>query len=169
MREFIVVLLLTALPPSVFSQDVRLDAALRDAHTLIERMQQFDTNGVGSLLYTEPMERMGVDIARVKEQAAKLDGSLRSIGATYLLFTLGTPTAPFSRPEGLFTLIPYTCVMRANGKTVQQDAFFVAVSKDSGHTWKFLDGIATAKVPIGSILPNYAGPELPLVRRSPVP
>jgi hypothetical protein len=59
--------------------------------------------------------------------------------------------------------------MKANGKTVQQDAFFVAVSKDSGVTWKFLDGIATAKVPIGYYLPNYAGPELPPVRRFPVP
>jgi hypothetical protein len=169
MRQIFVVLLLMVLPIAAFGQDDRIDAALRDAQKLIEYMQAFDTDGVGSLLYTEPMERMGADIARLRQQAAKQDANLRSIGAKYLLFTLGKPAVPFSRSEGLFTLVPYSCVMNANGQTVQQDAFFIGVSKDSGATWKFLDAIATAKVPIETILPDYKGPKLPLVRRFVVP
>jgi len=154
MRNLIVMLLLVAPATSAFGQDDRTDAALRDAKTLVGHMQRFDTDGVASLLYTAPMEKMGADIMQMRRQAAKQDANLKSIGAKYLRFTLGKPTNPFSRPEGLFTLIPYSCVISGNGKAFQQDAFFLAFSNDSGANWTFLDGIATAKVPIESILPR---------------
>ena len=169
MRPFLALLILMATAVSSIAQDARTDAALRDAQTLIGGMQRFDTDSVASMLYTAPFERMGVPIIQMKQQAAQLDANLKSIGAKYLSFTLGTPTEPFSRPEGLFTLIPYTSVMTANGRTIQQDAFFIAFSDDSGATWKFLDGIGTARGSIETILPNYEGPDLPPIQRIAIP
>ena len=169
MRQFLALLILVGAVASSIAQDARIDSALRDAQTLIGAMQRFDTDGVASMLYTAPFERMGVPINYMKEQAAQLDANLRSIGAKYLSFTLGTPTEPFTRPEGLFTLIPYTSVMTANGRTFQQDAFFIAFSDDSGATWKFIDGIGTARRSIETILPNYEGPDLPPIQRIAIP
>jgi hypothetical protein len=169
MRRFLMLLLISVTVSHAASQDLRIDAALRDARTLIGHMQDFDTDGVAALLYTAPLERLGADPAQLKQQTAQLNADLRSLGTRYERFVLGKPTKPFLRPEGLFSLIPYSCVIAANGQKVQQDAFFVAFSADAGKTWKFLDGIATRRAPIDVILPNYEGPELPPVRRFPVP
>jgi hypothetical protein len=168
MRAFLGLLILALGASAALSKDVRLTAATRDAESLVERMKNFDTDGVAAFLYTAPIERMGVNLESLRESLARLNANLRSTGAKYLTFTLEEPTEPFGRPEGLFTIIPYSCVMTANGKTMQQDAFFIGFSGDSGASWKFIDGIGTAKVPIDTYLPNYAGPELPVVRRYPV-
>lgn len=168
MRMTVALFLISLMSCQAVGQDARVAAALRDAQELIEHMQDFDTEEVAALLYVAPMIRMGADPEQLRQRAATLDANLRSTGAKYKKFTLQSPTELFSRPEGLFVLIPYSSVMIGNGQKIQQDAFFIAFSDDEGLSWKFLDGIATARVPIDVILPEYEGPNLPEVRRFPV-
>jgi hypothetical protein len=162
------ILACAAVAQPVLSEESTSAAAVRDAQVLVEHMRNFETEGLVSLTYMPPAVSQGLTVPRMRQAVEQLNTNLRSMGAEYLHFELGNPTETFDRPEGLFILIPYSCTLQANGQTVQQNAFFIGHSGDSGATWKFMDGIATARVPISTILPGYNGPELPLVERFPV-
>lgn len=167
MRKLIFLLVVIFLSFTSMASDIAA-LAVPQAEKLVQYMRSFDTEGVASLLYTEPMIRLGADPEQMKHMAAQLDQKLKNSGANYSSFELGQPTNVFGGPDGAYTIIPYTCVLDLGGRKIAQEAFFLAVSADNGKTWKFLDGIATARVPIDVILPGYAGPPLPNVARRPI-
>lgn len=154
--------------PTLSIADELSETAVPFAKRLVAYMQEFDTDGVAPLLYTEPMIRMGANPEQLKEMAAQSDSRLRSSGARYLRFDLDEPTDSFPGADGEYTLIPYICVLELGERKMEQQAFFIGVTNDGGRTWKFIDGIGTSRIPIETLVPGYAGPPLPAVSRRPI-
>ena len=164
----ILLVLLFASTPSVTVADELSETSIPFAEMLVTHMQDFDTKKVAPLLYTEPMIRLGADPAELQEKVSQLDSQLRAAGAQYLVFELHEPTRSFSGIDGDYVLIPYTSVLALGEQKIEQRAFFIGVTNDGGESWRFMDGIATARVPIDVVIPDYAGPALPAVSRRPL-
>jgi hypothetical protein len=73
--------------------------------------------------------------ALVRVKAAMADKGIAFVGAD-----VGTPNGFTQAGDQLFGIVPQSVTMRGPGGGVRTHGFLLAVSRDGGTTWKFVNG-----------------------------
>lgn len=67
----------------------------------------------------------------------------------------------FKDASRLFAFVPYASTLATGKYTSVTQAYLLALSADSGETWKFVDGRGVTPSQVKAIVPSYAGELLP--------
>jgi hypothetical protein len=135
----------------------RADRALASAKVLVQRMQAFDSAGIFALTDTTFLAKLGADLAVLRKASDDAAKNMKTQNALYTSFELLPPEAPFVANGRLYVFIPYRSILQIQKERTLQEAFFIAVSDDSGASWKFTDGAALTEESIVIVIPGYSG------------
>src|SRR5512138_1816956 len=138
---------------------------IRDAEKFAGCMRNLDAQCSVAMLDMATMETRGTPtqdelIARAQESFDRLS----SARGRYTSYTIIKPESVYSEAEGLYALVPYQFVLEFPSRgTATQRGFLVGISRDSGLTWKFVEGSQLTTGDIKVMISSYKGEALPPV------
>lgn len=124
-----------------------------------------------AMTYTDFFEAKGASRDQLAKGLAKLYADMRSVDGGYTTFDIGEPTSTFGTGATRYVFVPYSSTVEAPGRGgVKLTAFFIGISKDTGATWRFLDGVRSTPKTITAIVPDYQGqPPMPPISGEALP
>ena len=88
---------------------------------------------------------------------------LKKQGAGYTRFDIGVPMASSTQGGIEYQIVPFTLGLR--GLDVPRKVvrgYFVAISRDAGRTWRFVDATGLDLKQLRTVMPTYSSASLPL-------
>jgi hypothetical protein len=100
------------------------------------------------------------------QSQSRFYAGIRRNGWQYTRFDVSAPTVMFSGDDRLYAFVPYVDTLEIPGQpTNEVRAFFIAISRDTGNSWKFVDGEGITPENLQRIIPSYRGQPLPVVEQ----
>lgn len=150
MKTFIIIVAIVQLLVSqTHSEEIKKQAEIA-AKALVDG----DYETLIKYTYPKLIERMGgKDYFMNIINAGK--AQMASQGTTLEKFTIGTPSDVVKAGNELHALVPQTLTMKVKNGKMKTDGYLIAISKDNGSHWFFLDTSTLNMENIKMILPNY--------------
>jgi hypothetical protein len=158
----LIVLALSSCPAVALDQSAAL---IRDAQKLAKCMKNLDAECSVSMFDVSAMQAQGAPSAN--QLIVLTEGQfdrLSSAGARYEHFTILKPEPAFAGDGKLYAFVPYEFALEFPSRgTAVQRGFLVGISRDSGSSWRFIEGSRLTAENIKAFIPSYQGQELPPV------
>ena len=141
----------------VTSAEDQPDALTRDAKRLVDCTKMFDAQCVIALsdLWSYKLLRgptFGPTDLVPKRDAMK-----------WLSFEITPTHSVFNDGSRNYAFVPYAAAFQKDRRVFMTRGFFVALSRDGGNSWQFVDGAGLTTDEIHRIVPSYADQPLPEV------
>ena len=137
-------------PPARLNVDF---AKIKDsAQAIADGMVKGDHGPLGDVTHPKIIALMGGREKMLAEVKSQME-QLAKDGYTIVSYTLETPTEYQGTAPDLAVIVPQKMRMKFTKGFITQSAFLLAVSDDSGATWKFVDGAQLTPEMVRAILP----------------
>jgi hypothetical protein len=157
--------ILTCSVAAAVAQDSAIEV-LRDAQQLADCAKALDAACVIELSDAASYELIAPAEAHFHfaQSQSGFYAAMRRNGWQYTRFDVFAPTVMFSGDGHLYAFVPYINTLEIPGEATNEvRAFFIAISNDTGDSWKFVDGEGIATENLQKIIPSYRGQPLPIV------
>jgi hypothetical protein len=150
---------------SAAAQGSATEEVVRDAQLMADCAKALDATCVIELSDVASYELIAPPEAHFHfaKSQSRFYAALRRNGFQYTRFDVYAPTNIFSGDGRLYAFVPYIYAEEAPGQSFKEHrAFFIAISTDSGSSWKFVDGDGISTDNLRKIIPSYSGQPLPI-------
>lgn len=113
-----------------------------------------DFESIIDFTYPSIIEKAGGKAVALQKVKEDID-YLRRNNITYDSVSFGDPTTFVKAGDEIHTIIPETIFMRSPRGRLKSDSYVIAISKDNGKKWYFIDTAAIDSSNVKNILPNY--------------
>lgn len=76
-------------------------------------------------------------------------------GVSFETVTIGEPSETVKAGEELHCLVPQTIVMKVPNGKLKTESYLLAISKDNGNSWFFIETVNLTMDNVKTVLPNY--------------
>ena len=141
------------------NKSLNIDSVLKKnlQDQLTQMTHAFISNDYETLVkftYPSLVEKAG-GLEKSIEQVKKDIEDLKEQGVTFDSISIGQPTIFVSAGEEIHTLIPQTLFLNVPRGTLMSESFLIAITKDEGLTWYFIDTAEIDNNNVKKTLPNY--------------
>jgi hypothetical protein len=159
------VAILTCSVAAAVAQDSTTEV-LRDAQQLADCAKALDATCVIQLSDAASYERIASPEAHFNfaQSQSRFYAGMRRNGYQYTRFDVYAPSVMFSGDDNLYAFVPYVDTLEIPGHATDEvRAFFIAISRDAGNSWKFVDAEGLKPENLKKIIPSYSEQPLPIV------
>jgi hypothetical protein len=143
------------------------DRALAGAVQIATAMKAQDAKAVARLTLPDLVWAIGGEAKMIEILQAKFERA-KEVGIVKDTLDLGPPSALGVDGKTHYVFIPYVHLAQSPTRRVRDEAYFLAISDDTGVTWHYVDGIQLTEAEIRrAFIPGYRGdPPAPKVSRN---
>lgn len=152
MRKFFKVALLLSLPISVFAQNPVV--LQKQANTVAQAVVNGNYDLVIDHMYPKVIQ-MGGGKAKLLQMMTTGITQMKTQGISLINASVGTPGKFYKAGAEIHCLVPEIVNMKTPGGTYAMHSNVLAISKDKGKNWTFLDLNKNTIAAIPKILPNF--------------
>ena len=138
------------------------ERALAGALRLAKATQELDAAKIVDLMLPDVVSAAG-GASKMRSTLAHKFAQAKSVGMVVDSVTLGLQTAMSENGGTYYIFFPYITEAHSNAMKVTDEAFYLAISDDSGKTWHYVDGLELNEEIIKTVfIRGYEGvPPLP--------
>lgn len=143
--------------------------ALEDAQRMAECMSKFDAKCWADYSYLEAIEQRGYSTSEIRQhfeaRVKDMSDKAKATGQEMPQISPSLPSQIYQGDGKLYAFLPYKAEMTkaSTGQRSAFQAFLVGISTDAGKSWKFVDGVRLTPASMKTVMPSYAGQQLPPV------
>ncbi len=137
-------------------------SAAQDAKQLAACIQAMDTSCVVRLSDMDAYQKLNSPGFNFEAAQTRMYNALRAKGISYSRFDIGAPTTTSAQGEAQYQIVPFSFSMSGGDKPTQATrGYFVAISRDDGRSWRFVDASTLTVEQLRRIMPTYSSKVLP--------
>ncbi|GGH02465.1 hypothetical protein [Mucilaginibacter phyllosphaerae] len=152
MTKLFKIVLLLVLPASLFAQDTA--AVKRQASVIAKALMNSDFKTVIAHTYPKAVE-IGGGKEKLLQMMTTGIGQMKAQGFAFEKVTIGSPGKFYKAGTEIHCLLPETIIMKTGKGRIAAKSNLLAVSKDKGKSWTFLDLNQQTISYIKTIFPNF--------------
>ena len=116
------------------------ERALAGALRLAKATQELDAAKIVDLMLPDVVSAAG-GASKMRSILAHKFAQAKSVGMVVDSVTLGPQTPMGEDGSTYYIFFPYTTLAHSNAMKITDEAFYLAISDDSGKTWYYVDGL----------------------------
>ena len=132
-------------------------SAVHDAKQLAACIQAMDAPCVVRLSDRDAYREINPPEFNFEAVQTRMYKALRGKGISYTRFDIGAPTTTSAEGGTRYQIVPFSFAMSGGDKPAQASrGYFVAISRDKGRSWRFIDASTLTVEQLRKIMPTYS-------------
>jgi hypothetical protein len=152
MKLYLKLFVLLLLPVSLFAQDTTI--VKKQADIVARAVVSGNYATVVNYMYPKVVQMAGGK-AKILQMMQTGIEQMKAQGVTFESATVGSPGKFYKAGTEIHCLVPEYIVMKMNGNTLRTNSNLLAISKDGGKNWTFLDLNKNTIASIPKIFPKF--------------